>query len=47
VDAIYPLRPLARALGFAGTLPPLMAAWTPTGVSTLIGSAMLFYLEDG
>lgn len=38
---------LVLALGFAGTLPPIMAAWTPTGVSTLIGTAMLFYLEDG
>lgn len=44
---LYLTSDLVLALGFAGTLPPLMAAWTPTAVSMLIGSTMLFYLEDG
>ena len=44
---LYFTSDLVLALGFAGTLPPLLAAWAPTGVSTLIGSTLLFYLEDG
>lgn len=35
------------ALGTAGTVPLLLAAWAPTGVVILIGAAMLLHLEDG
>jgi lipopolysaccharide export system permease protein len=35
------------ALGAAGTLPVELAAWTPTGVVLMIGTALLLHLEDG
>jgi lipopolysaccharide export system permease protein len=35
------------ALGLSGSLPVTLAAWTPSGVSTLLGLAMLLHLEDG
>jgi len=35
------------ALGSAGTLPVLLAAWTPTFVMIMIGTALLLHLEDG
>lgn len=35
------------ALGSAGTLPVMLAAWTPGLVVVMIGAAMLLHLEDG
>ena len=35
------------ALGSAGTLPVMLAAWTPTFVVIMAGSALLLHLEDG
>lgn len=35
------------AFGSAGTLPVLLAAWTPAIVVIMIGSALLLHLEDG
>lgn len=35
------------ALGTRESIPVVMAAWTPSGVSTLLGLAMMFHLEDG
>lgn len=35
------------ALGAAGTVPLLLAAWAPTCVVIMIGAAMLLHLEDG
>lgn len=35
------------ALGLSDKIPVSLAAWTPSGVSTLLGMAMLFHLEDG
>ena len=35
------------ALGLSSTIPVALAAWTPTGVSLLIGAALLLHLEDG
>ncbi len=35
------------ALGLRGSIPIILAAWTPSGVSTLLGLAMVFHLEDG
>lgn len=35
------------ALGSAGTLPVMLAAWTPSLVVVMIGAAMLLHLEDG
>lgn len=44
---LYFLSDVVLALGLSGKIPPLLAAWTPAGVSTLAGVAMLFHLEDG
>lgn len=44
---LYFLSDLVLALGLSGKIPPQLAAWTPAGVSTLAGVAMLFRLEDG
>ncbi len=35
------------ALGSAGTLPVMLAAWTPAIVVLMIGAALLLHLEDG
>jgi lipopolysaccharide export system permease protein len=35
------------ALGLSATLPASLAAWAPTAVASLFGSAALFHLEDG
>lgn len=44
---LYFLSDLAYALGLSGGIPPILAAWTPTGVSLLLGVSMLLHLEDG
>jgi lipopolysaccharide export system permease protein len=31
----------------SASVPIMLAAWTPAGISTLVGLAMLFHLEDG
>ena len=38
---------LIQALGSAGTLPVLLAAWSPAIVMMMIGMALLLHLEDG
>lgn len=35
------------ALGLSDSIPVVLAAWTPSGVTTLLGIAMLLHLEDG
>lgn len=35
------------ALGSAGTLPSMLAAWTPSVVMLMIGAVLLLHLEDG
>ncbi len=35
------------ALGQSSTIPVSLAAWTPAGVSWLLGASMLLHLEDG
>jgi lipopolysaccharide export system permease protein len=35
------------ALGLSDSIPVTLAAWTPSGVMTLLGLAMLLHLEDG
>ena len=37
----------ALALGLSGSVPATLAAWAPAGISTLLGLALLFHLEDG
>ena len=45
--AIFFLADVTFALGSAGKIPVVLAAWTPAGVTTLVGMAMLFHFEDG
>ncbi|MEQ1704714.1 MAG: LPS export ABC transporter permease LptG [Rickettsiales bacterium] len=35
------------AFGAAGTIPTILAAWTPALVTNMIGAALLLHLEDG
>ena len=35
------------ALGASARIPVWLAAWSPTVIATMLGSAMLFHLEDG
>jgi lipopolysaccharide export system permease protein len=44
---LYFLSDVMFALGFSATIPVLMAAWTPAGISWLLGASMLLHLEDG
>ncbi|HUC60494.1 MAG TPA: LPS export ABC transporter permease LptG [Alphaproteobacteria bacterium] len=44
---IYFLSDVVFALGLSATIPIFLAAWSPAGASTLLGSAVLFHLEDG
>ncbi len=43
----YFLTDVVFALGKNANIPVVLAAWTPAGVSLLVGLAMLFHLEDG
>ena len=43
----YLFSDIVYALGLSDSIPVTLAAWTPTGVSTLLGLAMLLHLEDG
>ena len=38
---------LVFALGQSATIPVNLAAWTPAGISWLLGTSLLLYLEDG
>jgi lipopolysaccharide export system permease protein len=44
---LYFLSDVSAAFGMSGHLPVILAAWTPTLVAMLLGTAMLFHLEDG
>jgi lipopolysaccharide export system permease protein len=35
------------ALGLSSSIPVVLAAWTPAGVSMLLGVSTLLHLEDG
>ena len=41
------LSDLVAAIGLSGSIPIIMAAWTPVFVSILIGTALILHLEDG
>jgi len=45
--AFYILSDVVFAIGLAGRLPAVLAAWTPAGVAVLLGLTLLFHLEDG
>ena len=44
---LFLLSNVVLALGQSATIPVNLAAWTPAGVSWLIGASLLLYLEDG
>lgn len=44
---LFFLTDLALALGRAGSLPVILSAWTPAGISILLGVTMLLHQEDG
>lgn len=45
--AFYILSDVIFAVGLSGRLPAILAAWSPAVLALLMGSAALFYLEDG
>jgi lipopolysaccharide export system permease protein len=45
--ALYFLSDVVFALGLSATIPVTLAAWTPAGVSCLLGASLLLHLEDG
>ena len=44
---LYFLSDVVSALGVSARVPVVLAAWAPAIVSCLLGTAMLFHLEDG
>jgi len=44
---LYFLTDVVFALGLSSTIPVALAAWTPFGISTLLGVTLLLHLEDG
>ncbi|SMF83356.1 lipopolysaccharide export system permease protein [Tistlia consotensis] len=44
---LYFLTNFVFALGLSGKIPVLLAAWSPAGISLMIGATMLLHLEDG
>jgi lipopolysaccharide export system permease protein len=44
---LFLLSNVVFALGQSATIPVNLAAWTPAGVSWLLGTTLLLYLEDG
>jgi lipopolysaccharide export system permease protein len=44
---LYFFSDVVFALGLSDSIPVILAAWTPSGVATLLGLAMLLHLEDG
>ncbi len=44
---IYFLSYLVSAIGLSGSIPIIMAAWAPVGISILLGTALMLHLEDG
>lgn len=44
---LYFLSDVVHALGLNGTIPVVLAAWTPGGIVGMVGIALLLHLEDG
>ena len=44
---VYFISNLVYALGFSGSLPVILAAWTPSLVAIMIGTTVLLHHEDG
>jgi lipopolysaccharide export system permease protein len=45
--ALYFVSDVVFALGLSATIPISLAAWTPAGVTWLLGTSLLLHLEDG
>jgi lipopolysaccharide export system permease protein len=45
--SLYFVSDVVFALGLSATIPIALAAWTPTGVTWLLGTSLLLHLEDG
>ena len=45
--SLFVLTDVVLSLGTTEAVPILMAAWSPTGISLLLGITALLYLEDG
>jgi len=45
--ALYFVSDVVFALGLSATVPITLAAWTPTGITWLLGASLLLHLEDG
>ncbi len=44
---VYFLSDIVHALGLSGSIPLLLAAWAPAGISLLAGMTLLLHFEDG
>jgi len=44
---LYFFSDVVFALGLSDSIPVALAAWTPSGVATLLGLTTLLHLEDG
>lgn len=44
---VYFVSDLVSALGLSGSIPVVMAAWFPVGISMLLGAILMLHLEDG
>jgi lipopolysaccharide export system permease protein len=44
---LYFLSDVVFALGLSATIPVSLAAWSPAGISCLLGVSLLLHLEDG
>ncbi len=45
--ALFTVSKVAEQFGDSGALPPIMAAWAPTGAGLLLAITLLLHLEDG
>lgn len=44
---LYFLSDVVHAMGLSGSLPAILAAWSPAALSAMLAVAMVFHLEDG
>ena len=44
---LYFMSNVVYALGLSASVPVVLAAWSPAGVSTFLGVSLLLHLEDG
>ena len=45
--ALFTISKIAEQFGQSGALPPIMAAWAPSGAGLLLAITLLLHLEDG